>query len=49
MRVYRVFKALEMNLRIKPRKRLVREKREALSVPSDVNQVAWLNVFKLDA
>jgi putative transposase len=28
-RVYRIYKELELNLRIKPRKRLVREKPEA--------------------
>ena len=32
-RVYRIYKELELNLRIKPRKRLVREKPEALTVP----------------
>ena len=46
-RVYRVYKALELNLRIKPRKRLVREKPEALSVPSAINQV-WSMDFMHD-
>ena len=32
-RVYRIYRELEMNLRIKPRKRLVREKPESLAVP----------------
>jgi putative transposase len=32
-RVYRIYKALELNLRIKPKKRLVREKPEPLYVP----------------
>lgn len=32
-RVYRVYRELELNLRIKPRKRLVREKPEPLYVP----------------
>ena len=32
-RVYRIYKELELNLRIKPRKRLVREKPEVLTVP----------------
>jgi putative transposase len=38
-RVYRIYKELELNLRIKPRKRLVREKPEALTVPEGINQV----------
>jgi putative transposase len=37
-RVYRIYKELGLNLRIKPKKRLVREKPEALSVPKEVNQ-----------
>jgi putative transposase len=32
-RVYRIYKELELNLRIKPKKRLCREKPEALRVP----------------
>ena len=36
-RVYRIYKELELNLRIKPRKRLVREKPEALTVPQGIN------------
>ena len=32
-RVYRIYRELELNLRIKPRKRLVREKPESLAVP----------------
>jgi putative transposase len=31
--VYRIYRELELNLRIKPRKRLVREKPELLVVP----------------
>jgi putative transposase len=46
-RVYRVYKDLELNLRIKPRKRLVREKPEALTVPQSVNQV-WSMDFMHD-
>ncbi len=38
-RVYRIYKELELNLRIKPRKRLVREKPEILTVPLAINQV----------
>ena len=32
-RVYRIYRELELNLRIKPRKRLIREKPEELAVP----------------
>ena len=46
-RVYRIYKALELNLRIKPRKRLVREKPEALTVPQGINQV-WSMDFMHD-
>ena len=38
-RVYRIYKELELNLRIKPKKRLVREKPETLAVPDGINQV----------
>jgi putative transposase len=38
-RIYRIYKALELNLRIKPRKRLVRDKPDALVVPLSSNQV----------
>jgi hypothetical protein len=37
-RVYRIYKGLELNLRIKPRKRLNREKPEPLAVPEEINQ-----------
>ena len=46
-RIYRVYKELELNLRIKPRKRLNREKPEALSVPEAINQV-WSMDFMHD-
>ena len=36
-RVYRIYRELELNLRIKPRKRLVREKPDALEVPDRPN------------
>ena len=39
-RVYRIYKELELNLRIKPRKRLVRDKPEALTEPEGINQRA---------
>jgi len=46
-RIYRIYKALEINLRIKPRKRLVREQPEPLSVPTEMNQV-WSMDFMHD-
>jgi putative transposase len=46
-RVYRIYKELGLNLRIKPRKRLVREKPEALTVPQGINQV-WSMDFMHD-
>jgi len=46
-RVYRINKELEPNLRIKPRKRFVREKPEALTVPQAINQV-WSMDFMHD-
>ncbi len=38
-RVYRIYKELELNLRIKPKKRLYREKPEPLAVPERINDV----------
>src|SRR5690606_34826170 len=46
-RVYRIYRELELNLRIKPRKRLVREKPEALAVPDRIN-TAWSIDFMHD-
>jgi|TARA_R100000093_G_C1945485_1_gene74259 putative transposase len=46
-RVYRIYKALELNLRIKPKKRLKREKPEPLTVPERVNQ-CWSMDFMHD-
>ncbi|ALT80033.1 integrase [Paucibacter sp. KCTC 42545] len=46
-RVYRVYRALELNLRIKPRKRQVRGKPEPLSVPQAINEV-WSMDFMHD-
>jgi putative transposase len=37
-RVYHIYRLLELNLRIKPKKRLVREKPEPLAELSAVNQ-----------
>lgn len=47
-RVYRVYRELELNLRIKPRKRLIREKPEALKVPVKPN-VCWSMDFMADS
>jgi len=35
--MYCIYRGLELNLRIKPKKRLVREKPEPLSVPTSIN------------
>ena len=46
-RVYRIYRELELNLRIKPKKRLVREKPEPLSVPDTINE-SWSMDFMHD-
>jgi len=46
-RVYRIYRELELNLRIKPRKRIVREKPEPLAVPATINQT-WSMDFMHD-
>lgn len=46
-RVYRIYRELELNLRIKPKKRLVRENPEPLTVPEAINQV-WSMDFMHD-
>jgi len=46
-RVYRIYRELELNLRIKPRKRIVREQPQALTVPLAANQV-WSMDFMHD-
>ena len=46
-RVYRIYRELELNLRIKPRKRIVREKPEPLAVPEKINQM-WSMDFMHD-
>jgi len=38
-RVYRIYRELELNLRIKPRQRILRDKPDKLSVPTAPNQV----------
>jgi putative transposase len=46
-RVYRIYRELELNLRIKPRKRLKREKPERLAVPEKPNDT-WSMDFMAD-
>ncbi len=46
-RVYRIYCELELNLRIKPKKRLVREKPTPLSTPEEINQT-WSMDFMHD-
>jgi len=46
-RVYRIYRELELNLRIKPKKRLVREKPEPLCVPVEIND-CWSMDFMHD-
>lgn len=46
-RVYRIYRELELNLRIKPRRRLKRDKPEPLAVPEAINQV-WSIDFMHD-
>lgn len=46
-RVYRIYKELELNLRIKPKKRIKREAPEPLSVPTAPNEV-WSMDFMHD-
>lgn len=47
-RVYRIYRELELNLRIKPRRRIKRDKPDALSVPTSANQV-WSVDFMSDS
>lgn len=46
-RVYRIYRELELNLRIKPKKRLIREKPQPLAVPERINQT-WSMDFMHD-
>lgn len=46
-RIYRIYRELELNLRIKPKKRLVREKPELLHEPDAINEV-WSMDFMHD-
>jgi putative transposase len=47
-RVYRIYRELELNLRIKPKRRIKRDKPDALSVPMAINQV-WSMDFMSDS
>jgi putative transposase len=47
-RVYRIYRELELNLRIKPKRRIKRDKPDALSVPVEKNQV-WSIDFMSDS
>jgi len=47
-RVYRIYRELELNLRIKPKKRIVREVPESLAVPSSMNET-WSMDFMHDS
>jgi putative transposase len=47
-RIYRIYCELELNLRIKPKKRIVREKPEPLSVPEAINE-CWSMDFMHDS
>ena len=46
-RVYRIYCELELNLRIKPKKRIKRDKPDALAVPEAINQI-WSMDFMHD-
>ena len=46
-RVYRIYCELELNLRIRPKKRIVREKPDALEAPRGLNEV-WSMDFMAD-
>ncbi|MCX7323194.1 MAG: IS3 family transposase [Hyphomicrobiales bacterium] len=47
-RVYRIYRALELNLKLKPRKRLKRDKPDELAVPDAPNRV-WSMDFMADS
>lgn len=46
-RVYRIYRELELNLRIKPKKRIMREKPERLKLPTSINET-WSMDFMHD-
>ena len=43
--MYRIYRELELNLQIKPKRRIKRDKSDALSVPLDINKtlIDWAN------
>lgn len=47
-RVYRIYRELELNLRIKPRRRITRNRPDPLAVPTSINQV-WSMDFMSDS
>lgn len=47
-RVYRIYRELELNLRIKPRRRIKRDKPDKLCVPTKINQT-WSMDFMSDS
>ena len=47
-RVYRIYRELELNLRIKPKRRIRRDRPDELSEPTAINQV-WSMDFMADA
>jgi len=47
-RVYRIYRELELNLRIRPKRRIKRDKPDALSIPEAINQV-WSMDFMSDS
>ena len=46
--MYRIYRELELNLRVKPKRRIKRDKPDALSDPSGINQV-WSIDFMSDS
>jgi len=47
-RLYRLYRELELSLRLKPKSRLKRDKPNALAVPTEINQV-WSMDFMSDS
>lgn len=47
-RVYRIYRELELNLRIKPRRRITRDRPDPLAEPTSINQV-WSMDFMSDS
>ena len=45
--MYRIYREIDLNLRIKPKKHLIREKPEPLLVPTSINQ-CWSMDFIYD-